>query len=57
LESQDVSSVIKDAQKAIFEAFREGKASKSDALPDGNTILHVSVNLRRFSQIPIQVLR
>jgi hypothetical protein len=45
LMSQDVSTVIQNTQKALFEAFREGKASKSDALQSGNTILHVSVNL------------
>ncbi|OKP09296.1 hypothetical protein PENSUB_5382 [Penicillium subrubescens] len=41
LKSRDVSAVIKDAQRALFEAFRGGKASKSDALGNGDTILHV----------------
>lgn len=43
--SQDVSTVIQNTRKALFEAFREGKASKSDALRSGDTILHVSINL------------
>lgn len=44
LKSQDVSIVIQSIQKALFEAFREGKASISDALQSGDTILHVSIN-------------
>lgn len=38
-------SVIQDTNKRLFELFREGKASPSDTLPNGETILHVSNNL------------
>lgn len=38
-------SVIQDTHKMLFELFREGKASPSDTLPNGETILHVSNSL------------
>jgi hypothetical protein len=38
-------SVIQDTQKMLFELFREGKASPSDTLPNGQTILHVGNKL------------
>ncbi|KAJ5682576.1 hypothetical protein N7462_005741 [Penicillium macrosclerotiorum] len=41
--TQDVYALILETQEALFKAFREGKASKSDALQSGDTILHVSV--------------
>jgi hypothetical protein len=45
LKSQDVSAIIKDTQKALFEIVCGGKASMSDALGNGDTILHVCKNL------------
>ncbi|KAJ6129056.1 hypothetical protein N7512_001836 [Penicillium capsulatum] len=45
LESQEVSLVIKDIQKKVFETFREGKASPSDALGNSDTILHMNIDL------------
>lgn len=36
--------VIRDANRRLFELFREGEASPSDTLADGTTILHVSNN-------------
>jgi hypothetical protein len=45
LKSQDVSAIIKDTQKALFETIRGGRASISDALGNGDTILHVSKDL------------
>lgn len=46
LKSQDASAIIKDTQKALFEIIRGGKASISDALGNGDTILHVSKDLQ-----------
>jgi hypothetical protein len=43
--SQDVSVIIQDTQKTLFELIRGGKASISDALGNGDTILHVSKDL------------
>ncbi|KAL4973670.1 hypothetical protein BDW66DRAFT_168434 [Aspergillus desertorum] len=39
-------SVIRNVNRRLFELFREGKASPSDTLADGRTILHVA--WRRF---------
>ncbi|KAJ5289143.1 hypothetical protein N7478_002173 [Penicillium angulare] len=47
--SQDVSTVIQTTWKALFEAFRAGKASKSDALQSGDTILHVVTGWQTYS--------
>jgi hypothetical protein len=45
LKSQDVSAIIEDTQKTLFEIIRGGQASISDALGNGGTILHVSKDL------------
>lgn len=45
LKSDCNSSVIQDTSKRLFELFRDGKASPSDTLPNGKTILHVSQGL------------
>jgi hypothetical protein len=46
LETQDASAIIKDAQRILFETIYGGKASISDALGNGDTILHVSQRLQ-----------
>lgn len=45
LKSQDISTVIEDAQRALLEAFCGGKPLKSDALGNGDTILLVNISL------------
>ena len=41
--ARDVSATIKRTQKALFETIRGGKASISDAIWNGDTILHVCI--------------
>ncbi|KAL4808112.1 hypothetical protein BDV18DRAFT_96177 [Aspergillus unguis] len=42
-------SLIQDANRRLFELFREGKASPSDTLADGSTILHVVTSWQYYT--------
>ncbi|KAJ5098839.1 hypothetical protein N7532_005840 [Penicillium argentinense] len=49
LETQDVSGIINDTQKALFGIVLRGDGSMSDALGNGNTILHIVTYWQRYS--------
>ncbi|KAL4782869.1 hypothetical protein BJX76DRAFT_368788 [Aspergillus varians] len=42
-------SFIQDANRRLFELFREGKASPSDTLADGSTILHIVTSWQSYT--------
>ncbi|OJJ04023.1 hypothetical protein ASPVEDRAFT_73591 [Aspergillus versicolor CBS 583.65] len=42
-------SLIRDANRRLFELFREGKASPSDTLADGSTILHIVTSWQYYT--------
>jgi hypothetical protein len=44
LESETVGITLENTQRKLFELLREGKGSWSDTLPNGDTILHVSIH-------------
>lgn len=52
LKTRDVSGIINETQKALFGKILGGEGSISDALDNGNTILHVRIyfQLSRFEQ-------